>query len=98
MFFNPWGNKSEKKKRTPVAQSTKRAVQNRAGGRCERCNKLIPKGVKEEIHHRNLNPTQNNIGNLRLLCPNCHSAIHNNQRKRKKPSNEGFGFPDFSQL
>ncbi|MDR2719841.1 MAG: HNH endonuclease [Nitrososphaerota archaeon] len=96
MFFDPW-DKPEKK-RIPVPQGTKTDVYMRSKGKCEKCHKLIPKGVKPHIHHKDGNPKNNNKSNLKVICPNCHSAAHNKPIKRKKSSDDGFGFPDFSRL
>lgn len=43
--------------------------------RCERC------GYDKEprilgIHHRDRNPRNNNLSNLEVICPNCHSLEH----------------------
>jgi predicted nucleic acid-binding Zn ribbon protein len=44
------------------------------GERCERCGY----GKKEilNVHHKDRNHGNNDIGNLELLCPNCHAEEH----------------------
>jgi 5-methylcytosine-specific restriction endonuclease McrA len=86
--------KQEKKKRTPVPLSLEREIRRRSQGRCERCHELIPAGVKDELHHKDGDPTNHTKSNIILLCPNCHSTkrIHTKKLKKKEPENTGpFG-------
>ena len=45
---------------------------------CEKCQQTHWMGLKIplELHHINHNPSDNNISNLQILCPNCHSLTH----------------------
>ncbi|MCO5269432.1 MAG: HNH endonuclease [Brumimicrobium sp.] len=65
----------EKKKRTAIPQTTKvRAnLQKEIGSVCPFCNNDDVGHF--EIHHIDENPSNNEIGNLLLLCPICHSKI-----------------------
>ncbi len=56
--------------------------------RCERCGRC---GLSEwqgqkiplELHHKDGNNSNNEIGNLQLLCPNCHALTDNYRGKNK---------------
>lgn len=54
------------------------------GHKCENCgnSEWCGKPIKLEVHHIDGDRTNNNINNLQLLCPNCHS-ITPNWRKQK---------------
>lgn len=58
-------------------------IKNR-GHKCEVCNyeKWLNNKIKLEIHHVDGNRTNNNIENLQLLCPNCHSMTKNWRRSK----------------
>jgi len=91
--FGWFGTNPEKKKRTPIPQSKKTDIYMRSQGRCSKCRKLITNGVKPHIHHKNGDPTDHRKSNLKLLCPNCHSATHSKTTKRKKSTNDGWDNP-----
>ena len=44
------------------------------GERCERCG--YDKKEILNVHHKDWNHGNNDLGNLELLCPNCHSEEH----------------------
>lgn len=41
-------------------------------------------GTRPIPHHKNLNPKDNRISNLALVCPNCHDKIHQREKKVRK--------------
>lgn len=51
--------------------------------KCERCKRAEWEGVPIplELHHINGTRTDNRIGNLQLLCPNCHALTDNYRGK-----------------
>lgn len=53
--------------------------------KCEDCGitKWMGKDAPLELHHVDGNPSNNNLKNLKILCPNCH-ALSENYRIRKK--------------
>ena len=55
------------------------------GHRCESCGgeKWLDGDIPLEIHHKDFNRTNNDIDNLQLLCPNCHSFTDNYRGKGK---------------
>lgn len=44
------------------------------GACCERCN--YDKAEILQVHHKNRNRNNNELGNLELICPNCHYEEH----------------------
>jgi len=44
------------------------------GNKCERCG--FGKYQILEIHHKDKNRNNNNLDNLEIICPNCHSEDH----------------------
>jgi 5-methylcytosine-specific restriction endonuclease McrA len=84
---NPlWGKPEPRRK--PVSQSARTKVLVRAKGKCEKCAHSL-EDVKPHIHHRDGNPKNNKLSNLQVLCPNCHSKIHDKPIKKKPNSNNG---------
>jgi hypothetical protein len=59
---------------------------------CECCKNSLwmEKPIKLEIHHINGDRTNNNLNNLQLLCPNCHSFT-DNFRKPNHASSDSQG-------
>lgn len=54
---------------------------------CSICNlsTWLDNPIPIELDHINGNPENNNLSNLRLLCPNCHATTVNYPGKNKKP-------------
>jgi 5-methylcytosine-specific restriction endonuclease McrA len=52
---------------------------------CENCKTSVwlEKPIKLEVHHLDGNRTNNNLDNLQLLCPNCHSFTKNFRNPQK---------------
>lgn len=62
------------KPRIPLTADIKRQVQQRANGRCERCRRSFnTEGYTPHFHHIDEDSTNNELKNIRFLCPNCHS-------------------------
>lgn len=85
-----WGTKP-KKRRKPVSQSARTKVLVRSKGKCECCGINLD-NVKPHIHHKDGNPRNNKLSNLRVLCPNCHSRKHDKLKKKTKEEYDPFGF------
>lgn len=64
-------SKSNGKRRTPIKQSVKREIFERAGNSCQHCGHTF--GL--EIHHIDENPSNNSKENLVILCANCHKMF-----------------------
>ena len=66
-------------------ETIKRALINRRGQKCERCNLAQWQGmdIPLEVHHIDGDNRNNSADNLLLLCPNCH-ALTNNYRGRNR--------------
>jgi predicted HNH restriction endonuclease len=45
----------------------------RSGGSCERCRRGLH--GRYHIHHKDMNPHNNELSNLLVLCPNCHYMV-----------------------
>ncbi len=64
----------------------------RSKGKCQNKNCRIPlKGIKQVIHHKNQDPSDNKISNLMVICPNCHSKMHYNNDGTLKKSTTKIG-------
>jgi len=58
--------------------------------KCYSCNRIewLGKQITIELHHIDGNNKNNNLENLQLLCPNCHSMTENWRGKGKKQNSE----------
>lgn len=69
-------NKSEKYVFTPTFQTVRKAMKRRDMIiKCERCEyDEMPEILG--VHHKDRNRKNNDLSNLEVLCPNCHSLEH----------------------
>lgn len=44
--------------------------------KCFKCGKTWDDGVQLDIHHKDMNNTNNEFGNLVCLCKECHDSLH----------------------
>lgn len=67
-------------------QKFRRALIQMRGHKCECCNTThwLNKPINLELHHKDGNRCNNELNNLQLLCPNCHSYTDNYGSKNKK--------------
>lgn len=58
--------------------------------KCELCNtsEWMGKRLTLELHHKDGNRFNNELENLQILCPNCHSLTPNHSHQRKKIKNK----------
>ena len=52
---------------------TRRAIVARAGGKCERCEKVLTNG---HLHHKEYRWDYNSHDNIEYLCASCHTKHH----------------------
>lgn len=54
--------------------------------KCQKCglSKWLEDPIPLELHHIDGNHYNNNLSNLKILCPNCHSKTHNPKLKQPK--------------
>lgn len=63
---------------------------------CEECEYTMwnNKPIPIELHHIDGDNDNNDLSNLKILCPNCHAQTANYKSKNKKVSNHGLNFSD----
>ena len=83
-------NKSGKKVRVPVSTKIQRRICLRSKGKCEMCKKSV-EDITPHIHHKDKNPKNNKESNLMLICPNCHSKKHRNDKHKRKKDKGQYG-------
>jgi hypothetical protein len=92
-FIDPY---AEPKKRTPVRSSDKKHLLDYQNGKCFTCKKSFKQmKVRPILHHKNLNPKDNRISNMILVCPNCHDKIHQKQQKVRIKTKDAFGLTTY---
>lgn len=64
-------------------KSTANAIINLRGRKCECCGltEWLQQPINLEVHHKDGNRSNNDLSNLQLLCPNCHSYTPTFSRK-----------------
>ena len=72
-----------RKTRKPIPKGIIKEVLNRSKGKCEDCKTSLD-GLKPELHHKNMDPTNNRKANIQVLCPNCHRRTHYDKKSGKK--------------
>ena len=83
-------------KRKSVRSSDKKHLLEFQKGKCWKCKRSFKQmGVRHILHHKNLNPKDNRITNMVLVCPNCHDKIHQKQKKVRVKTTDAFGFTDY---
>ncbi|WP_291060664.1 MULTISPECIES: HNH endonuclease signature motif containing protein [unclassified Empedobacter] len=73
-LFKKKNNNSKPRKNIPA--KTRSILQKEINSKCPICNNEDVEHF--HVHHIDENPTNNNIDNLLMLCPNCHSKITKN--------------------
>jgi len=61
------------KTRVPIPKEIRDYIIASVESICENCNTFFP---YLEVHHRNHDPSDNDLENLIALCPNCHVLLH----------------------
>ena len=82
----------KKKKRKPIPMGMQKELLVGCKGKCKKC-KTSLKGLKPDIHHKNLDPSDNRKANLIVLCPNCHRKAHHKDGKAVKSTGSKPGKP-----
>ena len=80
-------------KRTSIRTSDRKHLLEFQHGKCAKCKKSFKQmKVRTILHHKNLNPKDNRITNMILVCPNCHDKIHQREKKVRVRTTDQFGF------
>lgn len=68
------------------SQKFRKSLIKLRGQKCECCNNTtwLNQPINLEIHHKDGDKSNNQLENLQLLCPNCHSYTDNYGSKNKK--------------
>jgi hypothetical protein len=91
---NSFPEKIEKQKRTWKSKrdynsahiwSIKKWIKEERGNRCEECgiSDWLGKPISMEVDHIDGDTNNNDLSNLKVLCPNCHSQTPTWRRKKK---------------
>ena len=85
-----------KRKRKPVGKTVRKVLLKYQDGKCWMCKRSFKEmSVRPVLHHKNLNPNDNRISNLVLICPNCHDKIHQKIKKVRKKVIGPLGLPEY---
>jgi len=68
--------------RKGVPISLQKEALARARHKCQSCHKQLR--AVWHIHHRDGNPNNNRLSNLRVLCPTCHAEEEHKKRIKKR--------------
>jgi len=63
-----------KKEEPKVTPSVFERALARSMGACERCGTSLH-GLRYHMHHKDMDPYNNDLSNLLVLCPNCRNEI-----------------------
>jgi len=65
--------------------SIKKWIKEERGNKCEECGitEWLGNPITMEVEHIDGNKNNNNLDNLKVLCPNCHSQTPTWRRKKK---------------
>ncbi len=92
-LIDTWGTKP--KKRIHVGKLDRKALLKYQGGKCANCRKPFAKmRVRPILHHKNLNPKDNRLSNIILVCSNCHDRIHQKAKKVVRVRTNALGFKE----
>jgi Zn finger protein HypA/HybF involved in hydrogenase expression len=68
---------TQKRKKVSHRARRKRLVQSK--GKCKKCGEPL-NGLKPPMHHKDENSKNNNLLNVDVLCPNCHSRTRSDKK------------------
>jgi hypothetical protein len=92
-IYDPY---AKPKKRISVRTSDKKHLLDYQNGKCNRCKKSFKQmKVRPILHHKNLNPKDNRITNMILVCSNCHDKIHQKQQNVRVKTKDAFGYTTY---
>ena len=75
---------SSTRTRKPLRTSTKRAVYQKASGKCARCGMPIRWGSRKGTYHHTRTPSvRSTAKTVQFLCQNCHSEAHEYKTVRR---------------
>ena len=62
---------------------------SKSKGKCEECGiDLLKEEIRPECHHKDGNSRNNDISNIEVLCPNCHSKHKEKQKSLEEEEEE----------
>ena len=83
-----------------ISINDKKDAYARSNGKCENCNKNIKNYKEAEYHHiiRHTDGGKTELGNIKVLCKNCHKKIHSNSDKSTLNITEHEYYKNYSEI
>ena len=82
-----WGDSEPKKGRKKISHKYKIQIAEGQHWKCKKCSRSINEN-EFDIDHKDGNPRNNDITNLRALCVKCHRTIHSGSKSKRDGSSD----------
>lgn len=81
-----------------ISKTDKKNAYANANGKCECCKNNIRNYKEAEYHHiiRYTDGGNTELGNIKVLCKNCHKKVHKDDTKKKSKFTEQEYYNDYN--